>query len=127
MRIVLIFIIFSQFYTQTSDGAAYTAMTRLRDLALMEKTLVQSLDELIAAEKSKLEKVIKLAEKVNTSLGNRNISRPDEVYASALEVYTLFKRFVYQWKSLEDIVNFNKSKGKLFSSISSKLFFLEVH
>lgn len=126
MRIVLIFIILSQFCSQTSDGAAFTAMTRLRDLALMEKTLVQSLDELIAAEKSKLEKVVKIAEKVNSSLGNRNLSRPNEVYASALEVYTLFKRFVYQWKSLEDIVNINKSKGKLYSSINARLFLLEV-
>ena len=92
----------------------------------MERTLVQSLDELIAAEKSKLEQVIKIAERVNTSLGNRNLSQPDEVYTSALEVYSLFKRFVFEWKRLEGIVDSNKSKGKLDSFISSKLFFLEV-
>ena len=120
MRFLFAFIIFSQFYSRTTDGAAFTAMTRLRDLALMERTLVQSLDELIAAEKSKLEQVIKIAERVNTSLGNRNLSQPDEVYTSALEVYSLFKRFVFQWKRLEGIVDSNKSKGKLDSSISSK-------
>ena len=126
MRFLFAFIIFSQFCSWTTDGAAFTAMTRLRDLALMERTLVQSLDELIAAEKSKLEQVIKIAERVNTSLGNRNLSQPDEVYTSALEVYSLFKRFVFQWKRLEGIVDSNKSKGKLDSFISSKPFFLEV-
>ena len=126
MRLLFAFIIFSQFYSRTTDGAAFTAMTRLRDLALMERTLVQSLDELIAAEKSKLEQVIKIAERVNTSLGNRNLSQPDEVYTSALEVYSLFKRFVFQWKRLEGIVDSNKSKGKLDSLLSSKLFVPEV-
>jgi hypothetical protein len=113
MRAFLIFVILAQIYTRASDGAAYTAMTRLRDLALMENTLVQSLDEFIAAEKAKLEQVTKIAEQVKNSLGNRNISNPDEIYASPLEVYTLFKRFVYHWRRLEEIVKTNKSKGEL--------------
>ena len=112
MQVILIFILVCQLYTRTSDGAAYTAMTRLRDLALMEKTLVQSLDELITREKSKLDEAIKVAEKIKSSLGNRNISNPEEVYSSPIEVYTLFKRFVYEWKRLEDIIKTNKSEGK---------------
>ena len=115
MRAFFIFVILAQFYSRTSDGAAFTAMTRLRDLALMEKTLVNSLEKFIAAEKSKLEQVLKIVERVKNSFGNRNISNPDEIYQSPMEVYTLFKRFVYQWKGLEDIVKTNKSKGKVIA------------
>ena len=115
MSAFFIFVILAQFYSRTSDGAAFTAMTRLRDLALMEKTLVNSLEKFIAAEKSKLEQVIKIVERVKNSFGNRNISNPDEIYQSPMEVYTLFKRFVYQWKGLEDIVKTNKSKGKVIA------------
>ena len=118
MRTILIFVILSQFHSRTSNGAAYTAMTRLRDLALMEKTLVQSLDKFIAAEKSKLKQVVKIAERVNHSLGSRNVGNPDEIYGSPLDVYSLFKRFVYQWKGLEGIVETdNSAKGKFISSL----------
>ncbi len=113
MRVVLTFVVLAQFYIGTSDGAAFTAMTRLRDLALMENTLVQSLDEFITTEKSKLEQAVKIAKQVKNSLGNRKISNADEIYGSPLEVYTLFKRFVHQWRSLEGIVKTNKSDGKL--------------
>ena len=113
MRAFFIFVILAQFCSRTSDGAAFTAMTRLRDLALMEKTLVNSLEKFVASEKSKLKQVIKIVQRVKNSFGNRNISNPDEIYQSPMEVYTLFKRFVYQWKGLEDIVKTNGSKGKV--------------
>ncbi|XP_028405013.1 prolyl 4-hydroxylase subunit alpha-1-like [Dendronephthya gigantea] len=113
MKIIFIFTILAQFYSQTSDGAVFTALTRLRDLALMENTLVQSLHDFISTEKSKLEQAIKIAEQVQNSLGKRKFNDPDEIYSSPLEVYTLFKRFVYQWKKLEDIVATNKSNDIL--------------
>ena len=113
MRAFFIFVILAQFCSRTSDGAAFTAMTRLRDLALMEKTLVDSLEKFVASEKSKLKQVIKIVQRVKNSFGNRNISNPDEIYQSPMEVYTLFKRFVYQWKGLEDIVKTNGSKDIL--------------
>lgn len=111
MRLVLMMLMFANFFIRLCSGAAFTAMTRLRDLALMEKTLVYSLNKFIDAEKSKLEKIVKIAERVKNSLGARSVADPDEIFSSPVEVYALLKRFVYPWKDLQIFLTTNESKG----------------
>lgn len=121
MKFIFIFTVLTQFYSQTSDCAVYTALTRLRDLALMENTLIQSLHDFISTEKSILEQVMTIAEQVENSLGKRKLNDPDKIYSNPLEVYTLFKRFVYQWGKLESIIVTNKSNGLFYFYIYSCL------
>ena len=113
MCAILLLAFFLQFQCLGIDGLAYTAMTRLEDLAMIEKELVQYLDEYIAAEKAKLEQVVKLAEQVTKEHSKRTSNDTRELYRNPVEVYSLIKRFVYQWKELQSYLQNNNSKGKM--------------
>ena len=113
MWLVLLFAFILEFQTPASDGLVYSAMTRLEDLAVIESALLVTLDKYIAVEKSKLELVTKFADQVRKAHSSLSTNDTKEIFKSPLEVYTLIKRFAYQWRNLETHVQNNNSKGNL--------------
>lgn len=112
---ILLFALIFEFRTPTSDadGLVYTSMSRLEDLALIEKTLLDTLHEYIEAEKSKLEVIVKFAEQVKKVHASRTTNDTKELYNSPVEVYSLLKRFTYQWTYLGTHVQNDTSKDLL--------------
>ncbi|XP_046860275.1 prolyl 4-hydroxylase subunit alpha-1-like isoform X2 [Xenia sp. Carnegie-2017] len=110
MNVIFCYLLIFQFCISKTDGAVYTAMTRVEDLALIEKTLVDSLEKFITREKLISNEVMTIVERIKLSLGDRNISSTADIFSNPLQVYALFRRFVYQWNSLKDLLNNDNSK-----------------
>ncbi|KAK1883177.1 Prolyl 4-hydroxylase subunit alpha-2 [Dissostichus eleginoides] len=83
----------------------------MTDLIYTEKELVQSLNEYIKAEESKLSAIKSWANKLHT-LTRLSTSDPEGYLAHPVNAYKLMKRLNTEWSELETLVLQNPSEGE---------------
>ncbi|KAI4814264.1 hypothetical protein KUCAC02_003466 [Chaenocephalus aceratus] len=83
----------------------------MTDLIYTEKELVQSLDEYIKAEESKLSAIKSWANKLD-ALTRLSTSDPEGYLAHPVNAYKLMKRLNTEWSELETLVLQNPSEGE---------------
>ncbi|KAF3841108.1 hypothetical protein F7725_006970 [Dissostichus mawsoni] len=106
----------------TTQAEIFTSISQMTDLIYTEKELVQSLNEYIKAEESKLSAIKSWANKLH-ALTRMSTSDPEGYLAHPVNAYKLMKRLNTEWSELETLVLQNPSEGFISNMSIHRQFF----